>query len=133
MKKLFLLLFVAINSFSALAQSTGVVGFDNGANGTYDYPWPIADFYYATHAQYLYTASELNIIGILPGSVITEIGWVVDASAIAGHLIEDYSISLLNTSVSTLNLASWESGATLVYGPQNYSYTSGYAGQVAFP
>jgi len=131
MKKLVLLLFI-FNSLSAMSQLTVDVGFDSGVNGSFDYPCPIQDFYYATRAQYLYTASELNAVGITPGAIISEIGWIVDASAIAGHLSENYSISLLNTNVPSLDPSLWEPGAMPVYGPQNYSYPSGYAGYVMF-
>jgi hypothetical protein len=119
-------------SSQAMSQNTVVIGANNGVNGTFDYPCPIQDFYYATRAQYLYTAQELYAMGITPGAVVTEIGWIVSGTAIAGHLQENYSIFLLNTSVSSLSATWWEGGATQVYGPVNYSYPSGYAGNVMF-
>src|SRR6185503_20482477 len=130
---LFFLLLFSLCSQVIHAQTTVTVGANNGTNTTTDYPCPIQDWYYATHTQYLYTAAELNALGIVGGSTITEIGWVVNATSITGHLQEDYSIFLLNTSATTLSLSSWETGATQVYGPTNYAYTSGYAGNVMFP
>ncbi len=118
---------------STMAQNVAFIGTDNGVNTSTDYPCPIQDFYYATHAQFLYSAGELNIAGISPGSLISEIGWVVDPTVASGHLIEDYSISLLSTNVPSLSLNAWEPGAVQVYGPANYAYPSGYSGNVMFP
>ena len=111
---------------------TVTVGTTSGTNTTTDYPCPIQDFYYATRAQFLYTASELAAVGITSGATIQEIGWVVQATTISGHNQEDYTISLLNTTVTSLNSGTWEPGATVVYGPTNYAYPSGFAGNVMF-
>ncbi|HMN06149.1 MAG TPA: GEVED domain-containing protein [Flavobacteriales bacterium] len=90
-------------------------------------------YYQSQRAQYLYTAAELSAAGISSGSLITEIGWVANATTISGHSLPGYTISLLNTSVTSLTNNSWVTGATAVYGPQTYSYPSGYAGQIKFP
>jgi hypothetical protein len=128
-----LLVMFLFYSSAGIAQITVTVGTANSANSTTDYPCPIQDFYYATRAQFLYSAIELQSIGIAPGSTISQIGWVVNSTPISGHLQEDYSISLLNTTVQSLNLNMWEPGAALVYGPANYAYPSGFAGNVVFP
>jgi PKD repeat protein len=127
-------LFALLLICSALTGNaqTVTVGTTNGTNTTTDYPCPIQDFYYATRVQFLYTAAELAAVGITNGATITEIGWVVQATNIANYLQEDYTISLLNTSVTSLNLSTWEPGASAVYGPTNYIYPSGYAGNVMF-
>lgn len=127
-----MLALLLIGSSGTSSAQTVTVGTSNGTNGGFDYPCPIQDWYYATRAQYLYTASELAAVGITSGATITELGWIVQASAIAGHLQENYTLSLLNTSVTSLNVSTWEPGATDVYGPTNYSYPSGYAGNVMF-
>ena len=127
-----LVLLLLVSSMGVKAQISVTIGDNDGINGTTSYPCPIQDFYYATRAQYLYTAAELAAAGITPGGNVDSIGWVVESTAIAGMLLENYTISLLNTSVTTLNLTAWEPGAVAVYGPQNYSYPSGYAGNVMF-
>lgn len=127
---LFALLLIC--SSTGINAQTVTVGTTNGVNGSFDYPCPIQDFYYATRVQFLYTASELAAVGITSGATINEIGWIVQASPFTGHLQEDYTISLLNTGISTLDLGVWEPGATVVYGPTNYAYPSGYAGNVMF-
>jgi len=116
-----------------MSQMTVTVGANNGTNSATDYPCPIQDFYYGSRAQYLYTSAELSAVGIMPGTLISQIGWVVEPTVFTGHLIEGYSIYLLNTTIPALNTNTWEVGGTLVYGPQNYSYTSGYGGNVIFP
>ena len=120
------------SSFLSNAQTTVTVGTDMGVNGMYDYPCPIQDFYYATRVQFLYTANELAAVGLIGGDTIHEIGWIVDSTVINNHLQEDYTLSLLNTTVSTLDLNTWEPGATVVYGPTNYAYPSGSSGNVMF-
>ncbi len=128
-----LLFFLFVNLSGVKAQMNVTIGANNGTNSTTSYPCPIQDFYYATRAQYLYTATELANAGITPGGHIDSIGWIVEATTIGGvMLLEGYTISLLNTGITTLDLAIWEPGAATVYGPQNYSYPSGYAGNVMF-
>src|SRR6185436_3051473 len=105
--KSLLLTLLGFYASGSYAQTTVTVGANNGTNSTTDYPCPIQDWYYASRAQYLFTAAELNALGITGGATITEIGWVVNATTIAGHLQEDYSIFLLNTSATTLSLTSW--------------------------
>ncbi|CAN5424575.1 hypothetical protein BH11BAC1_BH11BAC1_03590 [soil metagenome] len=127
---LFALLLIG-SSTSSNAQ-TVTVGTTSGINGTFDYPCPIQDFYYATRVQFLYTSAELAAVGITGGATITEIGWIVQATAITGHLQEDYTIALINTTVTTLDLNHWETGSSTVYGPTDYAYPDGYAGNVMF-
>src|SRR4051812_35058233 len=101
MKKTILFLFI-FYSYSGMAQITGTVGVNNGANGPYEYPCPLQDFYTASRAQYLYTAAELNAIGLTQGSFITEIGWIVAAQVIQNYQLEWHTISLANTNISSL-------------------------------
>jgi len=131
--KKFLVSLFLFYSANAIGQVTVTIGSNDHSNGTFDYPCPIQDFYYASRAQFFYTAAELNALGITAGAIITEIGWVVDSTIIAGYLTEDYSISLLNTNISSLSLNMWETGATQVYGPSNYYYPSNYEGNIMFP
>ncbi len=117
------------------AQITSTVGQPSGTNdmsGANAYPCPIQDRNKVQRAQYLYAAWELKAAGILPGATITQIGWRVRATTISGHLIENYSISLKNTSTVSLSTSSWEGGLSPVYGPASYSYSSGHSGQVLF-
>ena len=127
-----LALLLVAGSFGANAQMTVIIGDNDGTNTTTSYPCPLQDFFFATRAQYLYTAAELGAMGITPGGHIDSIGWITESTAITGMLLENYTISLLNTTINTLDLSVWEPGVTVVYGPQNYSYQNGYAGNVMF-
>ena len=129
----FFVLLLTMSTLVTNAQMTLVIGDNDGNNGTTGYPCPLEDFYYATHAQYLYTAAELAAAGVTPGGHIDSIGWIIDASFTSGILLEGYSIALKNTSITDLDLNMWETGTTLVYGPINYSYTPGFAGNQMFP
>ena len=114
----------------AEAQTTTIIGTNSGANGTTTYPCPLADFYTSQRAQYYYNTGSLATIP--NGAVITQIGWVRNATTIAGHLIEGYTISLKNSNIAGLSTTAWETGMTQVYNPTNYSYVSGSAGNVVF-
>ncbi|HMN06036.1 MAG TPA: T9SS type A sorting domain-containing protein [Flavobacteriales bacterium] len=114
------------------AQSTVIIGAGSGANTVSTYPCPLGNKLQSQRAQYLYTAAELNAAGITANSLITEAGWVVNARAMTGHLLTDYTIAMMNTGTTSLSDVSWEAGATTVYGPANYSYPSNFGGNILF-
>ncbi|MBZ0205841.1 MAG: fibronectin type III domain-containing protein, partial [Flavobacteriales bacterium] len=116
-----------------MAQTTVIIGTNSGANTTTSYPCPLGHYYQSQRAQYLYTAAELSTAGITNGMLITEVGWVANATTLSGHSLPGYTISMLNTAVTALAITGWESGATPVYGPATYSYPSGYSGNIKFP
>jgi len=115
------------------AQTTVIIGANSGANTTLSYPCPLQDYYKTQRAQYLYTAAELNAMGVYTGATISSLGWVTNATTITGHLIEGYTIYMKNTATATLSATAWETGATTVRAAANYSYVSGSAGNVVFP
>jgi hypothetical protein len=115
------------------AQTTVYIGANNGANGTTTYPSPLQDYYRSQRAQYLYREAELNAQGIVSGVMILSLGWVTNSTSFANHNIEGYSIGLKNTNLANLSVSSWETGFTQVYGPTDFSYTSGFAGNIMFP
>src|SRR4051812_6177074 len=91
-KSLFVGLFAMLlfGSSTLSSAQTVTIGTTNTTNTTTDYPCPIQDWYYATRAQFLYTANELAAVGITGGATIQEIGWIVQSTAITSHLQEDY-------------------------------------------
>jgi hypothetical protein len=129
MKKITLWLFALFTCWQISAQ-TGIVvigtsdGTPNTATGN---PSPLQDFYKTQRMQVLYTASELSAAGLVAGN-ITEIGWVATALN-TSTLQENYKISMKSTT-STALTATFESGATVVYGPTNY--TPSATGNVMF-
>jgi gliding motility-associated-like protein len=118
------------NSF--LSQTTVIIGSNSAANASTIYPCALGDYYGGQHAQYLYTNSVLSAAGLPSLAVITEIGWVANSTTISNHFIEDFTIKLANTSATSLSTNTWENSGSTVFGPQNYSYTSGQSGNISF-
>lgn len=118
---------VFCSCFYSVGQLTVIVGSNDGANGNTGYPCPLQDFYTSQRGQYLYNAASLAAAGIPNGATITDLGWLINPSTIstAGtgpHQMEEINISLKNTTINSLNISSWETGLTNVFGSGNYSY-----------
>ncbi|MBC5834224.1 T9SS type A sorting domain-containing protein [Flavobacterium sp. F372] len=129
MKKITLWLFALFTCWQMTAQTgTIVVGVNDGTpNTTTGYPSPMQDYYKTGRVQFLYTASELLGAGLVAGN-ITEIGWVVTSNN-TSTLQENYTISMKSTA-STVLTTTFESGATVVYGPTDF--TPSATGNVMF-
>jgi hypothetical protein len=129
MKKITLWLFALFTCWQMTAQTgTVVVGTNDGTpNTSFGYPSPLQDYYKTQRMQVLYTASELTGAGLVAGN-ITEIGWVATALNLS-TLQENYTISLKSTT-STVLTSTFETGATLVYGPTDFTPSS--TGNVVF-
>ncbi|MCO6175772.1 fibronectin type III domain-containing protein [Flavobacterium sp. NRK F10] len=125
---LFFALFFVFLQMNA-QTGTVLVGADDGSpNTTTGYPSPLQDYYKTGRSQFLYLASELSASGLVAGD-ITEIGWVATSIGTSG-LEENYTISILQTSLTALT-STFESGATVVYGPADFTPTA--AGSIVFP
>lgn len=120
MKKITLWLFALFTCWQMTAQTgTVLVGTNDGTpNTSFGDPSPLQDYYKTQRIQILYTASELTGAGLVAGN-ITEIGWVATTLNLS-TLQENYSISLKSTTSAVLT-STFESGATLVYGPTDFT------------
>ena len=129
MKKITLWLFALFTCWQISAQTgTVVIGVNDGTpNTSTGDPSPLQDYYKTQRIQILYTAAELSGAGLVAGN-ITEIGWVATALNLS-TLQENYTISMKST-VSTVLTTTFESGATLVYGPTDF--TPSTTGNVMF-
>ncbi len=129
MKNNTLWVFVLFTCWQISAQTgTVIVGVSDGTpNTSYGNPSPMQDFYKTQRIQILYTASELTGVGLVAGN-ITQIGWVATDLNLS-TLQENYSISLKSTNLAALTF-SFETGATLVYGPTDF--TPSATGNVMF-
>lgn len=103
---------------------TYTIGADNGINGAMVYPTPFGDYYKNMRTQHLYRASELTAAGMTAG-FISEISWDVITLPASVDETEGYTIKLLSTGTSSLSLTTWESGATTVWGPTDYTPVAG--------
>lgn len=114
---------ILLGASSAMAQ-TYTIGTNSGSNGTTSAPAPMQDFYKQSRAQYLYLASELSAAGMSAGD-ITSLAWTVTQPYIItdldGGKIEGYTIKIGTTATSSLGTTTWESGASVVWGPTDYT------------
>ena len=118
MKKITLLGFVLFAFASMNGQVT--IGANSGTNSNFGYPAPMQDFYKNSKSQFLYTAAELSGAGLVAGN-ITQIGWIA-TNLNASTLEEGYTISMKSTA-STVLTTTFETGATVVYGPTDFTPT----------
>jgi hypothetical protein len=117
--RLLLSAIVLVAALQAHGQTYFQIGTGTATNSSSGYPAPFGDYYEATRQQYLYRASELTAAGATAGT-ITHLRFNVTAlNGSTSH--ENYTISLLQTSSTALGTTTWESGATTVFGPTNYS------------
>lgn len=105
---------------SCLNAQDFTIGADNGMNGQYTYPTPFGDYYKTQRMQFLYRASELTAAGMTTG-FIDEISWTVDALPGGIDVTEGYTVKMLSTGVTSLGLTTWEPGASIVWGPENFT------------
>lgn len=113
--------------FSMITQGFNqvvIVGTEDGANMEHTYPSPFATHFKSHKAQYLYTALELQNAGITAG-LINQISWNVLDLPITPSTCSGFTIKLLSTETSSLSSTIWETDATLVWGPADYTAISG--------
>ncbi len=113
-----LLIFCTMFSTQLFAQVDYSIGTGTTGNTGTSYPCPLQDYYEGNRAQFLYKASELTAAGASSGT-ITTIKWNVTALNATGS-IENYTIKIGTTSVTTLSATTYEPGTATVYGPINY-------------
>ncbi len=109
------------------ASTTSTVGTATGANTTTTWPAIYGNWYSNAKHQFLYTAAELNALGIFGGK-ITEIAWEITQLQSAGGnngLYNNFTISMGCTSSSALT-TTWETGLTTVYNPVDYPVVLGW-------
>ncbi|WP_198315740.1 Ig-like domain-containing protein [Chitinophaga tropicalis] len=119
---LYLLLLLATVNRS-FAQTNVTIGTVNGTNGGTTYPCPIQDYYEGSRAQYLYRASELTAAGMTAGLIYAIRFNVTNLNG--ADVVDQYTIKLAATTVTTLDQASWINGAATVYGPVDYQPVAG--------
>jgi len=108
------------NTCSSAATQTNV-GVATGANSTTSWPAPYGNWYRNARHQFLYTAAELNAMGIIGGK-ITEIAWEI--TQINGTTTYN-SYQMKMGCTSTASLSTWETGLTQVLNPVNINVAVG--------
>jgi len=108
----------ALLTINVSAQYT--IGADNGINAATSYPTPFGDYFKTMRAQYLYRSVELISAGMSSG-FITEISYTVENLPATTGATEGYIIKLIQTGVASLGTTTWQPGATIVWGPVDYT------------
>jgi gliding motility-associated-like protein len=116
---------LSVNTSCSAPSTDYTVGAVTGQNTTTSYPAPFGNWYRNAKHQFLFTAAELNGMGITGGK-ITNIAFEV-LTINGDSIYRDYTISMGCT--STGNLSVWETGLLEVFSPQNIQI---YVGQNDF-
>ncbi len=98
-----------------------MAGIEVASNTGSTWPAPYGNWYKNAKHQLLFTAQELDSLGLQPG-VISEIGWEV-IQVLGTTVYNDYSIGMKLT--TTTNLNNWETGVQNVFTPQVVNITPG--------
>ena len=103
--------------------STGVSGTGTSTNSTTGYPAPFGNWYWGARHQLIYTAAELNAMGLNGATMITSLGF--DISQINGTAnYVGWTIKMGCTSSPDL-ASGWETGLTTVLNPTAHTVTVG--------
>ena len=114
-----LLSVVTLKAQTDINIGTGTVG-----NGNQTFPCPLQDWYEGSRAQYLYRATELVAAGMGPGNINSIKFNVTNMNGYAGDL-QEYTVKIGGTALTTLAAGSWTNVPNTVFGPVNYVVTSG--------
>ncbi len=117
---LFSLLFTKLSAQIDYAIGTGTV-----TNTTSSYPAALPDFWEGHKQQFLYRASELTGVGMTPGLINAIKFNVITGNSGTNSALEQYTVKIATSSVTTLDQASWEPVNNTVFGPVNYTATTG--------
>ncbi len=108
---------------NTVAAGTVKVGTSTTTNtSSTGYPTAFGDYWYQDWQQYVFTAAELNALGLTAGNITS---LTFDISALPSSTsISDYNVKIGSTSNSTLS-GFTTTGLTNVYGPASYTPTVG--------
>lgn len=105
-------------------SATSVIGTGTATNTTTSYPAPYGNWYWGARHQIMFTAAELQAMGMTNGGKINSIAF--DVTGINGTSnYTGFTIRMGCTSANNLS-ANWITGTQTVYGPVNYNVTTGW-------
>lgn len=103
-------------------SSNSTIGTNNGQNDQYGWPAPYGNWYRNAKHQFLFTAAELQAMGMTAGKIFM-IEWETVAQNGATAQFFDYTIKMGCT--SSTSLTTWETGLTQVFDPKTVNVTNG--------
>ncbi len=109
-------------SIFTYAQTTITIGTGTNTNGDQGYPAPYGNYYDGAKHQFIILESELTAAGMSAGN-INSIAFDVDVAE--GTPLTNFTIGMKLTSTATTG-ATFETGMTNVYGPTNFTETTGW-------
>ena len=117
----FLIALLKILSAQVCYGQTSInIGTGSVGNTSISYPAPLQDYWEGSRAQYLYRASELAAAGMTAGTISSIKFNVTTLNAFNGS-IEEFTIKINGTTVSTLGTTTWENTGAIAFGPQNFT------------
>lgn len=119
----FLILLIAL-PFVGLSQTTNIyIGNGTQSNSTTNYPAPYGNWYWGAKHQIIVTAAELSSAGMSSGNIL---GLGFDVDQANGVALQGFTVKIGTTSLSQFGMGSnFQTGLTTVFGPSNYTETSG--------
>lgn len=126
-KKPFLLflVFASLIVSKLSAQTDYTIGTGTTTNTTTSYPAALPDWWEGHRQQYLYRASELTGVGMTPGFINAIKFNVITPNTGTATALEQYTIKIATTNVTTLDQTAWEPVTNTVFGPVNYTVNAG--------
>jgi hypothetical protein len=105
-----------------VSPGTAKVGTSTTTNtSSTGYPTAFGDYWYQDWQQYVYTAAELNALGMTAGNITS---LTFDVSGLPSADVSDYNVKIGATSNATLT-GFTTTGLTNVFGPEPYTATVG--------
>ncbi len=105
------------------ASGIGQIGSGTSFTPSYDYPTAFGNYWYQDWQQIVYTAAELNAVGIGAGDISA---LAMNISGLPGpSSVSGYSIRIGSTTASTLSSFT-TTGLTTVFGPSTVTPSSGW-------
>lgn len=123
--KLIYLATLFLISFTGIAQTTNIyIGNGTQSNSSTSYPAPYGNWYWGAKHQIIVLASELTAAGMSAGDIY---GLGFDVAQANGSPLDGFTIKIGTTTLTQYSFGSsfQTTGLTTVFGPSNYTETSG--------
>jgi gliding motility-associated-like protein len=120
--RVFVLALLLVFVTNTKAQIDVPIGTGTVGNTTTTYPNPMQDYFEGSRSQFLYLASELVAGGMTSPGFINSIKYnVITLNTGTFPAVEQYTIRIGGSSVTTLGTTTWENVPTTVFGPIDYT------------
>jgi len=129
--KRFLAFLILITEFPLIGIAQNITTMD-GLWTSYTPSNPFGDTYTSARKQFIYTNSMLGNVGLPSGVYITKLSFPVYTTNIDGHLLENYTIKLANSTNNSFTTLYFINSGNTVYGPSDFQFPSNFTGDIEF-